>query len=338
VRHASVKDDKPLCKYCKTCDVNSKILSCSKCNTVKYCSNLCKNRDYANHNKLCDAIHKLSKQERMKLEQLGQYQSHYTPRKQNKLVNLVGKRSVIRCFANDVKTEMMWDTGANISVINKDYLYNLFPNCSIRNLCEILDDTDQFNVKWGNQNSLPYDGWIDLNVSLQKKGETVLVPFLVTTDPLETSILGTNAIEHLTKCVGEKEKIVKVFQNCFPDKSVEVRSKLINLITAEDDDFISQVHTKEAITLPAHQEVQVKCRMKRNYFSTQVPVSFEPSEDVNKETFAAVSSILNLKKGSQKFINIPIVNRSSFDIKLPPKTYLVQFIRFNRLHLLSKCN
>ena len=48
----------------------------------------------------------------------------------------------------------------------------------IRELREILDNTDSFQVRWGNQRKLPYDGWVEVEVPLNNENQnSVTVSF-----------------------------------------------------------------------------------------------------------------------------------------------------------------
>ena len=38
---------------------------------------------------------------------------------------------------NDNPVDILWDTGANISIISKEYVNSLFPNVVIKNFCDI---------------------------------------------------------------------------------------------------------------------------------------------------------------------------------------------------------
>ena len=53
----------------------------------------------------------------------------------------------------------------------------------------------------GNQEILPYEGYIELEVSLDNDtpANEILVPFLITPERLHYPILGTNAIEHVSQ-------------------------------------------------------------------------------------------------------------------------------------------
>ena len=64
---------------------------------------------------------------------------------------------------NNKPVDILWDTRANVS---KEYVNNLFPNIVIKNLHDILSAADKLRVRWGNQEILPYEGYVELEVSL----------------------------------------------------------------------------------------------------------------------------------------------------------------------------
>ena len=47
------------------------------------------------------------------------YNLFYTPKQKSQVVNLIGKESSLNCFLFDMTRKILWDTGANISVIKK---------------------------------------------------------------------------------------------------------------------------------------------------------------------------------------------------------------------------
>ena len=193
LRQSSVNSSiKPqYCVYCQNSNVNI-LKSCGKCGVVKYCSKLCQRSHWESHQKICDAIVNLSNQKKRKIEKMGQYQAHLTPKEKSTLIGLVGKKNIVKLYMNDECVDVLWDSGANICIINKEFVNNFFPNIVIKDLCDILSDADKLQVKWGNNNVLPYEGYVELEVSL-KKGDmtnTILVPFLVTTETIQNPILG----------------------------------------------------------------------------------------------------------------------------------------------------
>ena len=74
-------------------------------------------------------------------------------------------------------------------------------------------------VRWGNQEILPYEGRVELEVSLDNGTPTneILVPFLLTSERLHYSILGTNATEHISQN-HESNELADVLNECLSDK------------------------------------------------------------------------------------------------------------------------
>ena len=84
---------------------------------------------------------------------------------------------------NDKFLDILRDTGANISIISKAYVNNLFSNVVIKNVHDILSDADKLQVRWGNQEILLYEGYIELEVSLDNctLANKIQVPYVKAT-------------------------------------------------------------------------------------------------------------------------------------------------------------
>ena len=104
---------------------------CGRCGAVSYCSKRCQKNHRKDHQQICDAIFSLSSQQQKEMERKAQYQAQLTPKEQKKLVRLIGKQTIVKVFMsnmfNDKYVNILWDTGANISIISKEYLYSYFP-------------------------------------------------------------------------------------------------------------------------------------------------------------------------------------------------------------------
>ena len=147
---------------------------------------------------------------------------------------------------NDKPVDIFLDTGANRS---KEYVNNLFPNVVIKNFHDILSDVDKLQVRWGSQEILPYESYVELEVSLNNDTPVneILVPVLITPERLHYLILGTNAIENIS-------------QIFLPEKSKNVITSLVKSIHAEKPQKLSNVKTpKHHVINPAGEQVSVKC-------------------------------------------------------------------------------
>ena len=246
------------CIYCQTRNANM-LKTCGRCEVVKYCSKMCQRRHYRNHKKICDAIFHQSNRQKKEVVKRGQYQANLMPREQQTLIGLIGKQNV-KLFRNGKPVDILWVTRANISIISKEYVNDLFQNVVIKNLCDILIDADKLQVRWGNQEILPYEGYVELEVSLDNDTpeNQILVPFLITTERFYYPILGTNAFRHISQNFQTNE-LADVLNECLPDKSKNVTESLVNFIHAEKPQELSNVKTpKHHVTTAAVQQVSVK--------------------------------------------------------------------------------
>ena len=96
-----------------------KFLQCSKCKAVKYCSRVCQKKNWPDHKVLCTAISHLSNQENWPLDLSDStFVSHLTPQQHATVVGLVGKRCTVNGEINGHSVEVLWDTGAQVSIIS----------------------------------------------------------------------------------------------------------------------------------------------------------------------------------------------------------------------------
>ena len=132
-------------------------------------------------------------------------------------------------------------------------------------------------------------------------------------------ILGTNAIEHISQNYQSNE-LADVLNECLPDKPKNVIESLVNFIHAEKPQELSNVKTpKHHVTIPAGEQVSVKCNMDRVVFEEKIPVAFEQEPSKN-ENLIPIPSICLTRRGIQNYITVPVLNRSNHDIILPPHT------------------
>ena len=97
------------------------------------------------------------------------------------MANLVGEKCLVNCFLNDRQLEVLWDTGAQVSIMTNDFLNAKFPGVKKRDISELLDSPLEINA--ANGTAIPYTGWAELEFRLLSSGKeetTVMVPFLIT--------------------------------------------------------------------------------------------------------------------------------------------------------------
>ena len=116
----------------------------------------------------------------------------------------------MNCFLNGRQLEVLWDTGAQVSIMTNDFLNAKFPDVKKRDIRELLDSPWEINA--ANGTAIPYTGWAELEFRLLSSGReetTVMVPFLITSEELNYPIVGYNVI----KQIESREK--RIFQSKF---------------------------------------------------------------------------------------------------------------------------
>ena len=115
---------------------------CSNCHSVHYCSQKCQTAHWMKHKQLCSAIKYLSNHEKRDVSDSGMYVSHLTPNQHAKVAKLVGKRCMAQCVMNNVQTEALKDTGAQVSIVSKDWIAENLPTAESRRMDELLNDKE----------------------------------------------------------------------------------------------------------------------------------------------------------------------------------------------------
>lgn len=326
LRHSSVDKNQPpnnnvniennnvnnICIVCQK--LGEKLKKCSRCCSVMYCSRVCQKEGWQDHKIICDAICKLKLDNQQKIENSGQYNSRMMPKDQAKLINLIGRKSEVRCVVEGEVMDVLWDTGANVSIISKDVIKKYFQNRSVRPLDELVEDSKSFKVCWGDKSVIPYCGWIELTFKLLDSSTSISVPFLVVNQHISNVIVGTNVIDEITK--NElPQNLQKSLSASLPFKDKEAISSFVNFIQLSRDGEVSAVRSSRSHILKPGVSHEIKCKIKTG-LTQPLPVTFEPSLDL-PEGIEAVESLLSLKRGNHQHLKIPVINTTKHPVMLP---------------------
>ena len=108
----------------------------------------------------------------------------------------------MRCLLNDIESQLLWDTGAQVSILSTEMMGKFFNKATVRDNSELIDE--ELNLTAANGTKIAYSGWVEIEVRLtssSKDEPSVMVPFLITNENLEYPILGYNVIEELVQRV-----------------------------------------------------------------------------------------------------------------------------------------
>ena len=137
---------------------------------------------------------------------------------------------MVKCLLNDCEVDMLWDTGAQVSIIPVKSLQEHLGSIAIRPLSELLETS--LNLTAVNGTQIPYIGWVEVRLKLTPSSSNstqveLVAPFLVTSDNVDCPILGYNAIEELVR--NDQNPILTVYDH-FPGKdkaNLQYSSKLL---------------------------------------------------------------------------------------------------------------
>lgn len=262
------------------------------------------------------------------------YPTHITPRNQVRVAQLVGPKCSVKCLLNKQPTTALWDTGAQVSILSEETLKANSILSEIKPI-EQLIGAGTLNLQAANGTSIPYSGWVEVNVCLQDEtSPELLVPFLVTKQRLDLPIIGYNVIEMIIKSAvdnGQSGSLLKGIQNFLPHNNTDSIVELIDVIANNEPDvFCSVKSIKKDIVIAPAQTVSVPCRSNTGPIHRPTPVIFEPEEAGDWPTGLVIQDELKtLKVGDCAILRIQVTNTSTRDIRIPGRTVLghLQLVR-----------
>ena len=242
-----------------------------------------------------------------------------------KVAKLVGEKCMLQCRLNDIMMPVLMDTGAQVSIIEKRVLEERFPDNKIKPVEDLLDDGDNLRVQWGNSHGIPFRGFLELSVTLgeDQSLQKLNVPFLVTTERLNQTILGFNAIKMLVQLNGNLELLHEMIYQSVGNELQDNVSAFVDLIqgTKEQENFTVKVKGKD-IVISADKLLQVHCKADVGYIDQVRPMMFNSSSEQTLEGLQCADTVVYLRKGINNYFKIVLVNNSNHDIFLRKNTVL----------------
>ncbi len=184
----------------------------------------------------------------------------YSPSRQANVSQLIGKRCMVSCMIDGTKTQALWDTGAQVTIIPADWRVVHLPQAKLRPLCELLGGTDP-NLMAANGSPIPYDGWLNVSFSLKTGlNHKIKVPVLVTQATSGVPIIGYNVIEEIVQRDPLNPNPVQAVRVAFPSMTRTVVTALARLIQEEQPGDICCVNVgKKGVTIPGRSVTEVLC-------------------------------------------------------------------------------
>ncbi len=115
------------------------------------------------------------------------------------VAQLIGCRCMVTCHLDEVKLQMLLDSGAQVSIVEKSWVETALPNVMIQPLESLLPH-HPLKITAANGMDVPYDGWIEvlLEITSSKRGSVSLcVPVLVSQEHVRSPFHGFKVIQEI---------------------------------------------------------------------------------------------------------------------------------------------
>ena len=301
----------PNCLNCKTNQTNIRV--CSHCKSVNYCSKSCQKQHWPLHQTTCNLINSLETHltSRNKVtSNLTGNTNEITPKTKAKLVKLVGEKCTLNLYLEKVKTNVLWDTGAQVSLVSEEWVQSNQLSDQINPIQEIFEQP--LVIKSASGDTLDYVGCIDLEV-MPEGGSPIHVPFLVTEVQLDRPIIGFNVIKHLPDA-----------PLLFKEKGEEIGERVVDTIAANDSGEIGSAKIgKHSLNIGPGETATIKCIVHTGPLVKEQTAVFIPDEMGKWPTGVMIhETVVKLQRGNTSCLRIPVTNSSDHKVFLNKNTHL----------------
>lgn len=249
--------------------------------------------------------------------------------KSDLLAKLVGKRPLTQCSLNGLVVSALLDTGAQVSLVSRDWKNKFLPHVTIRPLTEVMNEDEELRVYAVNGDILPFDGWIALTVNLignENPSLLITVPFLVSSLPLEQPLLGFNILEVMMQ--NQPKKLIPTLTALLCNSmliSAENAELLVNFIQTDQPSVLcGRLRTgKQDTVIPAGQVAWIKCQVPSNMELRDCVLLLEPDDtNVQRTELDVGEGLLEVQNSRRPYVSVPVGNNTKHVVTLPRKTAL----------------
>ena len=212
------------------------------------------------------------------------------------------------------------DTGAQVSLVEDEWVKSRFPGKRVRALSELLEQ--ELVVTSASGNSLGVKGWIEVELTAGDMKEPLKVPFIVTTTELDRPILGFNVITHVLRTTSN---VSSLFQMKDPKKL----QSLVQLLShGEGGGEIGMARTgKGNVVIEPGGCKTLKCFVRSGVARGGEIANFSPAGFLERvEGVEIPESFVKLSQGSVCSISVPVKNRSSRPLYIRKGTHVGNLI------------
>ena len=229
---------------------------------------------------------------------------------QNRLVKLIGRKPLFDCKLSGVESQVLWDTGSMVSLVELAWVNANFPTAQVRPLSDFLEKGKTVKFTAANNTEVSMVGCVVLRFTL---GESSFpVPFLVTDSELSQPIVGYNVIENFIR-TGKPEDVVNLLINSTRDVGADKIKVMVNLVsqTSEEEDFLGNLHAVKPCVIPPKSSARIRCRVRGDVKGLDLLfLCSEPCVADWDENLVVSESLGELVRGKTPHVNIELRNFS----------------------------
>lgn len=93
------------------------------------------------------------------------------PRQQERIAKLVGRKCSVQCYLNDKTLEVLWDTGAQLSILSEGFLKSQLSCIHIQDIEQLVGSNGSISLQAVNGTDIPYSGWAEIGVRLSNEND-----------------------------------------------------------------------------------------------------------------------------------------------------------------------
>lgn len=241
----------------------------------------------------------------------------------NNIIQAVGKTCLVTCNIEGKKVDVLWDTGAQVSLVNKSWWQEHFPLNPIRPVAELLDASN-LSIQAANGSQIPFDGWVRGVISIRNDSKEIEVPLLVTSHAArENPIIGYNVIEHYSRDMSTTQ-LGEELQEAIPGLNPKTCVNLIEALKGNqtsDSTICSVRNLRKLVVIPkgSNKTVRLRALVKSD---SNMRALFRPEIELLPEGLAIPETVILVRKGHSQVLNIKIYNPTTRDIVIPKRAVL----------------
>ena len=139
---------------------------CANRQCVHCCNKNCQVKGWKQYKTVCDAISQFKVDRKVSVYKTGIYSTTLPWSEQDQVVQLIGEKCQVACKINDVARQVLFDTGAQVSLLSHKWLKSNLPGATILEVGKLLDPCNRLWVQWGNHTEISFLRWTDIRLEL----------------------------------------------------------------------------------------------------------------------------------------------------------------------------